>query len=201
MTSRRWSNFDDLHILVSYSAKLYYVRSTYHHHHHRVHLLLVEHAASMKSFQALHSPAVPLTSIHDLPVFLISSSIVLCHVLFGLPLLLYPWGFRSSVVFSIARVSLHNVCPNQFHFLLFIWNSIGFCLVILLSMVKIKNIFSLGIETIIILWYIFYDIFAYNRVLFSSYNDSHNVTLLVSFSFLIAEPGWHTVTWWHIVTW
>jgi len=87
----------------------------------------------MNSFQALRSPAIPLTSFHDLPVFLISSSIVLCHVLFGLPLLLYPWGFQSNAVFSIAPASLHNVCPIQFHFLLFIWISIGFCLVILHS--------------------------------------------------------------------
>jgi hypothetical protein len=86
----------------------------------------VEHRASIKSFQALWSPAIPLTSFHDLPVFLISSSIVLHHVLFGLPLLLYLWGFQSYVVFSIAPASLRNVCPIKFHFLLFIWISIGF---------------------------------------------------------------------------
>ena len=34
--------------------------------HHQVLLLLVEHRASMKSFQALQSPAIPLTSFHDL---------------------------------------------------------------------------------------------------------------------------------------
>jgi len=87
----------------------------------------------MKSFQVLRSPAIPLTSFHDLPVSLISSSVVLRHVLFGLPLLLYPWGFQSNEVFSIARASLCNVCPIQFHFLLFVWISIGFCLVILHS--------------------------------------------------------------------
>ena len=87
----------------------------------------------MKSFQALWSPAIPLTSFHDLPIFLISSSIVLRHALFGLPLLLYPWGFQSNAVFSIAPASLINVCPIQFHFILFIWISIGFCLVILHS--------------------------------------------------------------------
>jgi len=58
--------------------------------HNQVILLLAEHRASMKSFQALRSPAVPLTSFHDLPVPLISSSIVLRYVLLGLPLLLYP---------------------------------------------------------------------------------------------------------------
>jgi len=93
--------------------------------HHWILLLLVEHRASMKSFQALWSPAIPLTSFRDLPVLLISSSTVLRHVLFGLPLLLYPWGFQSNVVFSISPASYCNVCPMQFHFFLFIWISIG----------------------------------------------------------------------------
>jgi hypothetical protein len=53
--------------------------------------------------------------------------------LFGLPLLLYPWGFQSDAVFSVAPASLRNVCPIQFHFILFIWISIGSCLVILHS--------------------------------------------------------------------
>ena len=57
--------------------------------HHQVLLLLVKHKTSMKSFQALRSPVIPLTSFHDLPVPLISSSIVLRHVLICLPLLLY----------------------------------------------------------------------------------------------------------------
>jgi len=87
----------------------------------------------MKSFQALRSPAIPLTSFHDLPVFLISSSLVLRHVLFGLPLFIYPWGFQSNAFFSVVPASLRNVCPIQFHYLLFIWISIGFCLVILHS--------------------------------------------------------------------
>ena len=102
-------------------------------HHHRILLLLVEHRASMKSFQALWSPAIPLTSFHNLLVLLISSSTVLHHVLFGLPLLLYPWGFQSNEVFSIAPASLRNVCPIRFHFLHFIWFSIEFCWVILHS--------------------------------------------------------------------
>ena len=99
----------------------------HHHHHRQVLLLLMEHRASMKSFQALRSPAIPLTSFHDLSVPLISSSTVLRHVLFRQPLLLYPWGFQSNAGFSIAPTSLCNVCPIQLHFLLFIWFSIGFC--------------------------------------------------------------------------
>ena len=105
-----------------------YWRSLYHH---QILLLLVEHRASMKSFQALWSLAIPLTSFHDLLVLLNSSSIAHPHILFGLPLLLYPWGFQSNAVFSSPPVSLHNVCPIQFHFLLFIWFSIDFCWVIL----------------------------------------------------------------------
>ena len=93
---------------------------------HQILLLLVEHWASMTSFHALRSPVIPLTSFHDLLVLLISSSTVLRHVLFGLPLLLYPWGFQSNAVFSIAPVSLRNVCPIQFNFLLFIWFSTDF---------------------------------------------------------------------------
>jgi len=95
-------------------------------HHHRVLLLLVDHRASMKSFHALRSPSIPLTSFHDLPVFRISSSICLRHVLFGLPLLLYPWGFQSNAGFSFAPASSPNMCPIQFHFILFIWISIGY---------------------------------------------------------------------------
>ena len=98
--------------------------------HQRVLLLFAEHRASMKSFQALRSPPILLTSFHDLSMFLISSCIVLRHVLFGLLLPLYPWGFQSNAVFSIDPASLHNVCPIQLHFLLSIWISIGFCLVI-----------------------------------------------------------------------
>ena len=96
------------------------------HSHHQILSLLVEHRASMKSFQALRSPAIPLTSFHDFLVLLISFSIVLRHVLFGLTLLLHPRGFQFNAVFSIAPVSLRNVCPIQFHFLLFILFSIDF---------------------------------------------------------------------------
>jgi hypothetical protein len=51
----------------------------YYHHHHQVLLLLVERRSSTKSFQALQTPTIPLTSFHDVPVHLISSPIVLCH--------------------------------------------------------------------------------------------------------------------------
>ena len=96
----------------------------------------------MKNFQALWSPAIPLASFHDLLLLLISSSIVLRYILFGLPLLLYPWVFQSNAVFSIAPVSLRNVHPIQFHFLLFIWFSIDFWWVILHSSSFIIKFYS-----------------------------------------------------------
>jgi hypothetical protein len=104
----------------------------------------------MKTFQTLRSPAIPFTFHHDLPVFLMSSSTVLRHVFFGLPLLLYPWSSQSNAVFSIAPASLRNLSPIQFHFLLYIWISIGFCLVILHSssfvILSIHFIFSIRLK-------------------------------------------------------
>ena len=98
-----------------------------HHHHHQILLLLVELRASMKSFQALWSPAIPLTLFHDPLMLRISSSIDLRHVLFGLTLL-YPWGFQSNAVFSVAPVSLRNVSnpiPFSSFYLIFYWLLMG----------------------------------------------------------------------------
>jgi len=129
------------------------MKCNHHHHHHKILLLLVEHRAFIKSFQALWSPSIPLTSLHDLLVLLISSSIVLHHILFGLPLL-YPWGFQSNVIFSIAPVSLRNVRPIQFHILLFIWFSVDFWCVIFHSssfvIVSVYFIFSIHLKHLFI---------------------------------------------------
>jgi hypothetical protein len=139
----------------------------------------VEHRASIKSFQTLRSPAVPLTSFYDLPVFLISSSIVLRHVLFGLPLLLYPWGFQSNAVFSITPASLRNVCPIKFHFLPLIWISIGFYLVILHSSsfvilsvhyifnIRVKHLF-IYVYNLLVIWLVVFQVSqAYNNTDFT----------------------------------
>jgi hypothetical protein len=108
-------------------------------------------------------PATLLISFHNLPVFLISSSVVLRHVLFGLPLLLYPWRFHSNAVFSIAPASLRNACPIQFHFLLFNWISFGFCLVILrgssfailsvyfIFIIRLKHLF-INVSILLVIW-------------------------------------------------
>ena len=96
----------------------------HHYHHHKILSVLVNHSTSMKSSHSMRSPSVPLTSFHDLLVLLISPSIALRHVLFSLPLLVYRWGFQSNAVFSVAPVSLRNVCPIQFHILPSTWFSI-----------------------------------------------------------------------------
>ena len=187
--------------LLPFSVQLYFpiccinVTAIFHHHHHRhqILLLVVEHRASMKSFQALRSPAIPLTSFHDLLVLLISSSVVLCHVLFGLPLLLYPWGFQSNAVFSIAPVSLCNVCPIQFHFLLFIWFSIDFWLVILHSslfvilsvhfilIICLKHLFT-NICSLLLIWLVVFQVSqAYNN---TDFTFVLNICILTSFGML-----------------
>jgi len=147
----------------------------------------------MKNFQALRSSAIPLTSFHDLLVFLISSSIVLRHVFFGLPLLLYPWGFQSNAVFSIAPISLRNVCPIHFHFLLFIWFSLDFWWVILPSswfvilsvhfifIIRLKHLFT-NICSLLVIWLVvFQDSQAYNN---TDFTFGLNVRILTSFGML-----------------
>ena len=69
------------------------------------------------------SSYIPLTSFHDLPVLLISSSIVLRHVLFGLPLLPYPWGFQCPSIYGATAPSgpwpPSKCASTRHHFLLF----------------------------------------------------------------------------------
>jgi hypothetical protein len=166
--------------------KLYYTRLMFHHyHHHQILLLLVEHRASMKSFQALRSPAIPLTSFHDLLVLLTSSSNVLHHIFFSLPLLLYPWGFQSNAVFSIAPVSLRNVYPIQFHFLLFFWFSFVFWWVILhtssfvillvhfVFIIRLKHLFT-NICSLLVVWLVVFQVSqAYNSTDFTFVSNIH----------------------------
>ena len=67
--------------------------------HHQILLLLVDHTAYTKNFQTLRSPGIPVTSFHDVPVLLISSSIVILHALFGLLLFLYIMFVQSNSIF------------------------------------------------------------------------------------------------------
>jgi hypothetical protein len=133
MTYFNWKNLQ-VYLVYCISGRPWFQlnKNIYHHHHHHYHyrvlLLLVEHRASMQSFQALRSPVIPLTSLHVLPVFPISSSVFLRHVLF-----FYTLEDSNLMRFSLLFLLLYVVCPIQFHFLLFIWISIGFCLAILHS--------------------------------------------------------------------
>ena len=154
----------------------------------------------MKSFQALRSPAISLTSFHDLPVLLISSSIVLRHVLFGLPLLLDPWGFESNALFSIASASLCDVCPIQFRFLLFVYISIGFCLVILhnssfvilsihfMFIIRLKHLF-INVCSLFVIWLVVLYLMVHSSISPRALGSSQkNPLSLRQFSFgIIAE--------------
>jgi hypothetical protein len=150
----------------------------------------------MKSFQVLWSPAKPLTLFHDLPVFLISSSIVLRHVLFGLPFLLYCWGIQSNAVFSIVPASLRNVCLIQFHFLLFIWISIGFSLVILHSssfvilsvyfifIIHLKHLF-INVCNLLLIWLVVFQVsHPYNNTDFTIVLNIRVLTPLFNYPYL-----------------
>ena len=164
-----------------------------HHHRQQILLLLVEHRASMKSFQALLSPAIPLTLFQDLLVLLVSSSIVLRHILLDLPLLLYPWGFQCNAVFSIAPASLCNVCPIQFHFLLFVWFCIDFWRVILHSssfvilsvhfvfIICLKHLFT-NICSLLVIWLVVFQVSqAYNS---TDFTFVLNICILAFFDML-----------------
>jgi hypothetical protein len=98
---------------------------------------------------------------------------------FGLPILLYPWGFQFNAGFSIAPVSLRNVCPIQFHFLLFIWFSIDFWWVILHSssfviltahfifIIRLKRLFT-NICSLLVIWLVVFQVLqAYNNTDFT----------------------------------
>ena len=155
----------------------------------------------MKSFQPLLSPAIPLTSFHDLLMLLISSSIVHCHVLFGLPLI-YPWGFQSNAVLSIAPVSLGNVCPIQFQFLLFVWFPIDFWWVILHSssfiilsvhlifIIRLKHLFT-NICSLLVIWLVVFQVSqAYNNTDFTFVLNIHILTSFDMLRFLHTGYSW-----------
>jgi len=72
--------------------------------------------------------ASTLTSFHVLPWCLISSRIVLRHVVWGLPRDLVPWGFHSKAAFAMSPGGRRSVWPSHPHFLCRISNSIVFCL-------------------------------------------------------------------------
>ena len=156
-------------------------------HHHQILLRLVEHRASMKSFQALRSPAIPLPSFHD---FLYFSS----HPL--LSFTTFSSAYLSSYipdVFSVAPVSLCNVCPIQFHFLLFIWFSIDFWWVILHSssfvilsvhftfIIRLKHLF-INICSLLVIWLVVFQVSqAYNN---TDFTCVLNIRILTSFDML-----------------
>jgi hypothetical protein len=162
----------------------------------------VERRASKKSFQALRSPAFPLTSFDDLPVFLTSSSIVLRHILFGIPLLLYPWRFQSNAVFSIAPASLYNVCPIypipfssfylNFCWFLVILHSSSFVILSahFIFIVRLKHLF-VNVCKLLVIWLVVFQVSqAYNNADFTFVLNIHILTPLDMSRFLHTGYSW-----------
>jgi len=146
-------------------------KANHNHHYHHLRKILPLHVhrkTSMNNTRSFRFPAITLKSFHDRLVLLISPSTPIRHVPFSLPLLLYPWGFQSNADFSIASVSLRNVCPVQFHFLLFIRISIYFQWAILLSSAFVTFLvnFIFIIRTLALIYSAVYSVF-WNLILAS----------------------------------
>ena len=87
-----------------------------------------EHRALTKFRHLTRLLTSTLTSFHVLPWCLISSKIVLRHVVRGLPRDLVPWGFHSKPAFAMSTCGRWSVWPSHPHFLCRISSSIGFSL-------------------------------------------------------------------------
>jgi hypothetical protein len=84
-----------------------------------------EHRALIKFRHLTRFLASTLTSFRVLPWSLISSKIVLRHVVWGLPRDLVPWGFHSKAAFAMSPSGRRSVWPSHPHFLCRISSSIG----------------------------------------------------------------------------
>jgi hypothetical protein len=72
-----------------------------------------EHRALTKFRHLTRFLASTLTSFHVLPWSLISSKIVLHHVVRGLPRDLVPWGFHSKAAFALSPGGRRSVWPSH----------------------------------------------------------------------------------------
>ena len=96
---------------------------------------------------------------------------VLSFATFSAAYLFFSISEDSNLIrfFSIAPASLRNVCPIRFHFLLFIWVSIGFCLVIFhnssivilsvhfIFIIRLKHLF-INICSLLVIWLVVFQI-------------------------------------------
>jgi len=87
-----------------------------------------EHRALTKFRHLTRLLVSTLTSFRVLPWCLISSKIVLRHVVRGLPRDLVSWGFHSKAAFAMSPGGRRSMWPSHPHFLCRISSSIGFCL-------------------------------------------------------------------------
>ena len=108
----------------------------------------MEHRASTRFLHRTLFLATHLISAHVFFTPLASSSTVLHHVFFSLPLLCLPWGFHSRACLVKSSISFHSVWPSHPHLRFLICKSILGCFVrfhnslfVIRSGQKILNIF------------------------------------------------------------
>ena len=83
-----------------------------------------EHRASTRIFHLTLFLASALISAQILLTPLASSSIVLRHVFFGLPLPRLPWGFHSRACLAKSSDDFHSVWPSHPHLRFLICKSV-----------------------------------------------------------------------------
>jgi hypothetical protein len=147
---------------------------------------LREHRAVTKFRHLTQFLASNLTSFHVLPWCLISSRIVLRHVVWGRPRDLDPWGFHSRAAFAMSPGGRQSVWPSHPHFLCRISSSIGFCLALahssLFDIWTGQNIFNILRMHLLII----FSMLKYNNVLSALYDWVRNY-ILASLSLFFYE--------------
>ena len=116
----RWNLISNLNYISRTRALFHFCCVTYIVSHHSSR----EHRVLTKFCHVTRFLASTLTSFYVLPWCLISSRIVLRHVVWGL----VPWGFHSRAAFAMSPGGRRSVWPSHPHFLCRISNSIGLCL-------------------------------------------------------------------------
>ena len=87
-----------------------------------------EHRASTRFLHCTLFLATHLISVQVFFTPLASSSTVLRHVFFGLPLIRFPWAFHSRACLVISSVGFRSAWPSHPHLCLLICKSILGCL-------------------------------------------------------------------------
>jgi len=138
----------------------------HHHHHHQVLLLLVEHRVSMKSFQALRSPAIPWP--HSMIfLFLLFHPLMSFATFSSAYLFFYIHENSNLMLFSLLRLLLCVMCvqSNSIFFFLsdFLLASVGWLSIArrLLSDPSILYslfVFIINLQYLLVIWLVVFQV-------------------------------------------